>query len=70
MKGRRIVIPFSLKKQTLQHLHSKHIGIGKTRPIAYGSVNQINKTTDIKSSVEQCAMYTEYQQMWQNEEVI
>ena len=60
MKGKKIIIPFLLKKQILQQLH--HMGIEKMWHLACALVYYININTDIKHILEQCATCMEYQQ--------
>ena len=41
MKGKKIIIPFQLQKQTLQQLHSNHMGIEKMRNKTGTAVNKV-----------------------------
>ena len=58
MKGKWIIIPFSLQ---IQILHRNHMGIEKTWLLKRESVNWITMN-DIECMVKQCTMCLEYQQ--------
>ena len=47
LKGRHIVIPYSLRQQVLTQLHISHMGIEKTKLLAHDSVFWSNIKTDI-----------------------
>ena len=53
IRGKQIIIPFSLQKQILHQLHSKHMVIEKVQLlIARESVYWININTDIEHMVK------------------
>ena len=61
MKGKGIIIPYLLQRQSLKQLHSIHMGIGKTHLLARESVNWISMNADTKQTVRQCSKCLEYQ---------
>lgn len=54
LKGRRLVIPSSLRHDILIHLHDGHQGIGKTKENASNSVWWPSITKDIELMVKTC----------------
>ena len=54
MKGKQIIIPFTLHNQILEQLHSNHMDIDKTRLLVRESVCWFNMNTDIKNIEGQC----------------
>ena len=63
LKGRHIVIPTSLRQQVLDQLHTNHMGIEKTKLLAYRSVYWSSINVDIEKYIKNCATCLEYQQM-------
>ena len=63
MKGKRIIIPFSLQNQILEQLHINDMSIEKTRLLVRDSVYWVDMKTDILNTVRQCATYLGYKQM-------
>ena len=51
MKDRRIIIPGTLQDKALKQLHWSHMGIEKTRLLAYESIYWININADIEETV-------------------
>ena len=62
-KGRHIIMPNSLRQQVLNHLHTNHMGIEKTKLPACKSVYWSNINADIEKYIKQCATCLEFQQM-------
>ena len=56
MKGRCIIIPLELQKQTPGQLNSNHMVIEKTRQLAGESVYWVNMNDDIENTVKHCSM--------------
>ena len=52
LKGRHIVIPRVLQKQTLQQLHINHMGIEKTKLLVCKSIYWIGMTVDIENHIK------------------
>ena len=61
LKGERVVIPQSLKQDTLKQLHAAHQGIEKTRLRARDSVYWQGISNDIESMTSQCPICQEHQ---------
>ena len=61
MKGKWIIIPFSLQGQILDKLHSNQMEIEKMWLLTRESVNWINIKANIDYVVKQCSMCFEYQ---------
>ena len=49
LKGRQIIILKELQKQVMDQLHTNHMGIEKTRLLAYESIYWIGINTDIET---------------------
>ena len=54
LKGERILIPKSLRKEILQQLHSAHLGLDSMLRRARATVFWLGMTTDIKQLAENC----------------
>ena len=54
VRGDRIVVPFSLRKQILERIHDGHMGMAKCREHAAQSVLWPQTGKDIKSQVTSC----------------
>ena len=54
VRGDRIVVPFSLRKQILERIHEGHMGVAKCRECAAQSVWWPRIEKDIKSWVASC----------------
>ena len=55
-----IIIPSQLQMQTLNQLHSKHMGIEKRRLVVCKSIYWVNMNAYIENAVKQCLTYLEY----------
>lgn len=60
LKGKRILIPSSLRKQVLSSIHEGHLGITKCRNRAQQSVWWLGCARDITEMVEKCAKCIEH----------
>ena len=69
LKGRHIIIPYSLKQQTLTQLHTSHMGIEKTKLLAHNSVFWSNINANIEGYIKHCATCLEFQQMQPKEKI-
>ena len=70
IKGKQIIIPFSLQKQILNQLYSKHNGLEETWLPARESVYWINMNADTEHAVKQCAMSFKYMQIQPKEKAL
>ena len=70
MKGRCIVIPKVLKAQVLDQLHINHIGIEKTKLLAWEFIYRASINNDIESFIENCTTCLTFQQMQPKGKVI
>ena len=61
IKGKSIIIPCLLQKQTLKQLHSNHMGTEKRWLLARESVYWINMNANIGQTVKQCSTCLKYQ---------
>ena len=61
LKGERVVIPSSLKQDTLSQLHAAHQGVEKTRLRARDSVYWQGISDDISNMTSQCPICQEHQ---------
>ena len=52
LRVRHVVIPESFQKQALDQLHLNHMGIEKTKPLAYESIYWININDDIEKHIK------------------
>ena len=62
MKGRHVIIPKVFKKLALDQLHLSHVGIEKTKLLAWESVYWININDDIENHIKNCTTCLTYQQ--------
>ena len=58
--SRRIIIPWAMRKEVLECLHSSHQGIDKTKRRARESVYWPSINSDIKNAVSSCEACTKY----------
>ena len=70
LKGRYIIIPNSLRQQVLNQLHTKHMGIEKTKLLACECVYWYSINADIEKYIKQCVTCLEFQQMQPKEKII
>ncbi|XP_054279566.1 uncharacterized protein K02A2.6-like [Macrosteles quadrilineatus] len=63
VKGRRMFIPRSLRKEILSKIHEGHLGIVKCRSRAKESVWWPGCSRDVKSEVENCLVCLEHRQV-------
>ena len=70
LKGRHIIIPYSLRQQVLAQLHTSHMGIEKTKLLARDSVFWSNINADIEGYIKHCATCLKFQQMQPKEKII
>ena len=61
LKGERVIIPQSLKQDTLNQLHAAHQGVEKTRLRARDSVYWHGISNDIESMISRCPICQEHQ---------
>ena len=54
LKGRHIIRPNSYREQVLIQLHTNHMGIEKTKLLAWKCVYWTNINADIKKYIKQC----------------
>ena len=69
-KGIRIIIPRSLRPETLQRIHAAHLGIEKCRARARTAVFWPGINAAIDDVVSQCSTYQQHQQSNQREPLI
>ena len=69
LKGRCIVIPYSLRQQVLTQLHTSHMGIEKTELLAHDSVFWSNVNADIEGYIKHCATCLKFQQTQPKEKI-
>ena len=69
LKGRCVVIPYSLRQQVLAQLHTSHMGIEKTKLLAQDSVFWSNINTKIEGYIKHCATCLEFQQIQPKEKI-
>ena len=69
LKGRHIFIPNSLRQQVLTQLHTRHMGIEKTKLLARDSVFWSNINADIEGYVKNCATCLKFQQTQPKEKI-
>ena len=69
LKGRHIVIPYSLRQHVLAQLHTSNMGTEKTRLLACDSVFWSNINADIEGYIKHCATCLKFQQMQPRENI-
>ena len=69
LKGRHIAIPNSLRQQVLTQLHTRHMGIERTKLLACDSVFWSNINVDIEGYIKHCATCLEFQQTQPKEKI-
>ena len=52
LKGRHIVIPEALQRQAFEQLHINHMGINKTKLLAYESIYWTGMNNDIENHIK------------------
>ena len=60
----------SLREQVLNQLHTKHMGIEKTKLLAHECVYWPSINADIDKHIKQCPMYLKFQQMQPKEWIL
>ena len=70
LKGRHIIIPNSLRQQVLNQLHTKHMGIEKTKLLPCKCVYWYSINADIKKYIKQSLTCLEFQLMQPKENII
>ena len=70
IKARHIIIPNSFRQQVLDQLHINHMGIEKTKLIAYKCVYWHSINADIEKYIKQCPTCLEFQQTQPKEKII
>ena len=70
LKGKHIIIPSSLKEQVLSQLHTNHMGIEKTKLLAWECVYWPSINADINKYIKQCPTCLQFQQMQPQERII
>ena len=60
LRGERIVIPKSLRKETLEELHTAHQGVESTWRRAHESIYWPHMNRDIKEHISRCEMCTTF----------
>ena len=70
VKGKCIIIPFTLQKQILDQLHSNHMWIEKMWLLVMDSLYWINMYADVEHIVRQCTMCLEYEQTQSQEKAL
>ena len=60
-KGKQVIIPQSLRAETLKKLHQAHLGIEKTRRLTRESCYWPNINKDVEKTCRECPLCQEYQ---------
>ena len=70
MKGDRILIPSSLRKEMMKKLHNSHLGMEKMKQRARQTIFWPGISKEIEDAVSQCAACQEYQNQNPREEMV
>ena len=70
LTGKCITIPNSLKEQVVSQLHTNHMGIEKTKPLAQECVYWPSINAEIEKYIKQCPTCLQFQQMQPPERII
>lgn len=60
LKGDRIIIPVSMRKEMLKRVHEGHLGIEKQKRVARDAIYWPNMNRDIEESVQGCSVCQKY----------
>ena len=69
LKGKCIIVPYRLRKQVLEQLHTNHMGIEKTKLLAWESVYWHSINSNIEKFIKQCPTCLDFQQTQPKEQI-